>query len=135
MPACSQEPAAPTKLGVFAETPTGFIELATYAEPAQNGNYSFPNLRHSPSSQSIRAFYINRPNLAITNAKVFGVADVRFTIHADRQPPLPIQTACPAPDSYKIKCPNLSRQQAGFGLLKITPPNAAERMYVIKLGD
>ena len=134
--ACSHELAPPTKPGVFAETHTGFIELTTYAEPAQNGNYSFPNLRHSPVIPFIRAFYINLPNLTITNAKVFWVTDVRFTIHEDRHTPLPIQTDCLAPDSYKIKCPSLSLQQAGFGLLKLTLANgAADRMYVIKFSD
>jgi len=134
--ACSNEPAPPTKPGVFAETQTGFIELTTYAEPAPNGSYSFPNLRHGPASSAIRAIYVNLPNLVITKTKVFWVADVRFTIDEDRLTPFPMKTECRATDSYKIKCPDLSFQRAGYGLLKIPMTHGAtNRMYVIQFGD
>ena len=133
--ACSHNAIAPKEPGVFAETSTGLVKLTIYAEPELNNNYRFPNLRHSPASQTIRAFYVNMPGTSITNAKVFWAAEVLFTIHEDRYTPLPIQTECTAPDSYKIQCYTLSQQHAGYGLLKITMPNGAPaRMYVVKLG-
>jgi len=134
--ACSNEPAPPTKPGVFAETKTGFIELTTYAEPAPNGSYSFPNARHGPASSAIRAIYVNLPNLVIAKAKVFWVPEVRFTIDEDRLTPFPIKTERRDADSYKIKCPDLGLQRAGYGLLKIPLTHgAADRMYVIQFGD
>ena len=134
--ACSPNFTPPTTTGVFADTSSGLIELTIFAEPSLDNNYSFPNLRHSPVIPNVRAFYVNLPNISINHAKVFLAAEVRFTIHEDRYTPLEIQTERLDNNSYKIQCPSLSHQQAGFGLLKIPmPPGSTNRMYVIKLAD
>jgi len=57
--ACSRE-LVPQELGVFADTSSGLIKLTTFAEGSPDNDYIFPSLRHSPASQTIRAFYVNR---------------------------------------------------------------------------
>ena len=134
--ACSHDFVPPSDPGVFADTSKGLIEVTTYAEPSTTGNYSFPNLNHSPASPSIRAFYVNMSDISIASAKVFWSGDVRFTIHEDRYSPLETQIECLTTNSYKISCPNLSRQHAGYALLRIKMHRGvADRMYVVKLSD
>ena len=134
--ACSQDFAPPSAPGVFADTSNGLVEITTYAEPTSTGNYSFPNLNHSPASPTIRAFYVNMSDVSIASAKVFWSGDVRFSIHEDRYSPLETQIECLTPNSYKISCPNLSRQHAGYALLRIKMPHGVtDRMYVVKLSD
>ena len=84
----------------------------------------------------VSPIYVNMSDISIASAKVFWSGDVRFTIHEDRYSPLETQIECLTTNSYKISCPNLSRQHAGYALLRIKMHRGvADRMYVVKLSD
>ena len=94
---CSRGP-DPQRIGVFADTNGGIIELAVYGSESTSDSimdgltegFAFPQGHALPIATSVKTIYINLPEAHIEEAKVFFLPnlDVRWHPqgHSDRDP-------------------------------------------------
>ena len=133
---CSHEP-GPEKLGVFAETGTGFVELTSFGE--QNGIQTY-NLETAPPpivGGTVKSYLINLPDVKIANSKVFWTStlDKFFDEKNARIIGSSLESASDN-NRYKISITDGNIPQSGYALLKVGMPlGTPDRMYIVQIGN
>src|SRR5271165_4947643 len=84
---CEKAP-EPQKIGVFASTNRGLLELTTYGEQVSMTRYSFHELHNVPTASKIVSFYVNMPDSKITSSKIFWLAKLDKDFNEGSQTPL-----------------------------------------------
>lgn len=133
---CEKSP-EPQKIGVFASTNRGLLELTVFGEQTGMTSYSMRQLSNLPTAKKIVSFYVNMPDSKITNSKVYWLAklDQDFNERGQAALNLSIENAKTA-GTYRIACTDLEGKNNGYVLLKVGMPlGTPDRMYAIHLAD
>jgi hypothetical protein len=126
----------PQKIGVFASTNHGLMELTTYGE--QNGMTSFElrKLHVVPKAAKVTQFYVNMPDSTITELKIFWVTKLSDEFDEKDQSPLNVSIETGKNNVYRIKCADLMGKTNGFALVKLSMPmGVSDRVYVIQITE
>ena len=132
---CEKSP-EPQKIGVFASTNRGLLELTSYGEQSRYSmaSYNFRKLPEVPTVSKVISFYVNMPDSKITNSKVFWVTGLGKDFDEESQVPLNTSIETTKNNVYRITCADLDGKKGGYILLKVSMPlGTADRMYVIQL--
>jgi hypothetical protein len=132
--ACHRAP-APQKIGVFADTNSGLLELTAYGEQAGRTTYTFRQITGVPNVQRINRFFVNMPDTKITNSKLYWLLDLPARVQETELPPLKIDIESVQGNMYSIVCSELEGKKGGVAVLKIGMPSGTpDRMYPVRLG-
>jgi hypothetical protein len=126
----------PQKIGVFASTNRGLLELTAYGE--QNGmtSYDLRKLQEAPTVAKVARFYVNMPDSKITNSKIFWLTKLDKYFDEKGQPHLNASVEAGKNNVYRITCAELESKKGGYVLLKISMPlGTPDRMYGIQLTE
>ncbi len=124
------------KIGVFASTNHGLMELTAYGK--QNGmtSYDLRKMQNIPTAAKVTRFYVNMPNSAITESKMFWLTKLDKEIDENNLSSLNASIEAGKNNVYQIKCTELDGKKDGYILLKISMPlGAPDRMYAIHLSE
>ena len=124
----------PQKVGVFASTNHGLVELTAYGK--QNGmhSYSLKDLLEIPKAPKLGRFYVNMPDSAITEVKVFWLPRLEKNFDEEGHTPLDATIESGTGKMYLISCATLSDKHEGYALLKVPMPlGVADRAYIVQL--
>jgi hypothetical protein len=126
----------PQKIGVFASTNHGLLELTAYGEQSSMTNYDLSKLHDVPTVAKITSLYVNMPDSKITNSKIFWLTKLDKGFDEKSQPSLNASIEAGKNNVYQIKCAELEGKSGGDILLKISMPlGTPDRMYVIRLSE
>jgi hypothetical protein len=126
----------PQKVGVFASTNHGLVELTVYGEQDGMTSYDLSKLQDAPTVGKVEQFYVNMPDSKITNSKMFWLATPDKKFNEEGKASLNASIEIGKNGVYRIKCADLEGKKAGYILLKISMPlGTADRMYVIRLSE
>ena len=126
----------PQKVGVFASTNHGLLELTTYGKQTGENVYSLNNLPEIPKASKIIRFYVNMPGSTITEVKVFWVTTLDKNFDERNQTPLDASIESGKSSVYLINCAALSDKKSGYVLLKVPMPlGVADRAYVAQVTE
>jgi len=132
--ACRRAP-APQKIGVFADTNSGLLELTAYGEQAGRTTYTFRQITGVPNVQRINRFFVNMPDTKITDSKLYWLLGLPARFEETTQEPLKIDIESMQGNMYSIVCSELEGKKGGVALLKIGMPlGTPDRMYPVRLG-
>ena len=126
----------PQRIGVFASTNRGLLELSSYGEQTGMTSYSLLKLSEVPKASKVEQFYVNMPGSTITELKVFWIT--KFDNEFDEKDRIPLNASIEAGKSnvYRIRCADLAGKKDGYAFLKLPMPlGVADRMYVIRLSE
>ena len=126
----------PQKIGVFASTNHGLLELTAYGEQDGRSSYDLSKLPQTPAVAKITQFYVNMPDSKITNSKIFWLTKLGKEFNENDLPALNASIEAGKNNVYRIKCAELDGKKGGYVLLKISMPlGTADRVYVIHLTE
>ena len=126
----------PQKIGVFAATNRGLLELTPYG--AQNGmsSYDLRKLQEVPAVAKVTQFYVNMPDSKITESKMFWLTKLDKEFDEKGLSSLNASIETGKNNVYRIKCAELAGKKGGYILLKISMPlGTPDRMYAIQLTE
>jgi hypothetical protein len=126
----------PQKIGVFASTNRGLLELTAYGE--QNGmtSYDLRKLQEVPAVAKVARFYVNMPDSKITNSKIFWLTTLDKDFDEKGRPSLSTSIETGKNNVYRITCADLMGKKNGYVLLKVSMPlGTPDRMYIIQLTE
>ena len=130
---CERAP-DPQKIGVFASTNRGLLELTSYGEQHSMTGYDLHKVVDAPKVTRLTSFYVNMPDSKITNSKIFWAPKLNSTFEEKDQPSLDADIETGKNNAYEIKCAAMDRSGDGYIFLKISMPlGTPDRMYVIQL--
>jgi hypothetical protein len=121
-----------SRIGVFASTTHGLLELTTYGKEIGEAVYELPNAQTFPSSTSVRSFYINMPDSTITESKLYWMSSIGKTFNESGQSPLSITLVAKREKLYQVACADLAQKKDGYAILKVSMPlGQPDRIYVV----
>lgn len=124
----------PQKVGVFAATNHGLLELTTYGKQIGENVYSLSSLSEIPKTSKVERFYVNMPGSTITEVKVFWLTTLDKNFDDRNQTPLDASIETGKGNVYRINCAGLSDKKGGYVLLKVPMPlGVADRAYVVQV--
>ncbi len=133
--ACGQEP-EPQKIGVFANTNKGLSEIISYGEQTGMYSYNLAKVSNPPKVSRVRLFYVNMPDIVITNSRLFWVPSLERDFNEVESTPLKINIENMKNNMYKILSPELESKKGGYVVLKIGMPlGTADRMYPVQITE
>lgn len=132
-------------LGVYAQTPTGVLELASYGlaesqDSIMEGTsvvFRFPDTE--PQTARATAFFVNLPTSIIEDSEVYILPDpkaARWFTDKNRKSPTPIaaDTENVGGSIYKVTPRSIPADSTGYLCLFVSmPPGSQGRLYAIKL--
>jgi len=131
--ACHRAP-QPQKIGVFADTNRGLLELTSYGQQTGMRTYGFGQAAGIPEVQRVSLFFVNMPDIKITNSKIFWLSDLPRSFDETTQAPLKIDIESVQGNMYRIVCAELEGKKGAVAVLKIGMPlGTADRMYLIRI--
>jgi len=132
--ACGRAP-DPQKLGVFADTNKGLLELSSYGEETDVGEYNLGKVSPQKISK-INLFYINMPGVEIASSKLFLLSSLEKNFIEEKYTPLKIEMETTKNNIYKIRCPELDGKKVGLAYLKIKMPlGTPDRIYPLQIAE
>jgi DNA-binding beta-propeller fold protein YncE len=145
---CSRGP-DPQRIGVFAETDAGIVELVVYGSETQadsfteglSEGFSYPQGQTVPTATSVKRLYVNLPDARIEESKVYILSDLNARWHLQghtARDPQPLTTQLSKTDRgvYELTSDQLHANGPGYvGLLIKMPLGAPDRLYVVQLSE
>lgn len=126
----------PQKVGVFASTSHGLLELTAYGKQTGENVYSLNNLGEIPKASKIGRFYVNMPGSTITEVKVFWLTKLDKEFDERSQSPLDASIESGKDNVYRVNCSGLGDEKGGYALLKLPMPlGVADRVYLVQIGE
>jgi hypothetical protein len=142
------------RIGVFALTDKGLVELSCYGSQARTNNFNvetygfkFADRSCVPTAHTVNAFFLNLPGANISEAKIFGLPDLDATWLI----PGGMSLSGPAPTDptaltaevenvrgtiFKIYPKHLAEIRSHFIALVVPMPlGTPDRMYAVALSD
>jgi len=133
--ACGREPEH-QKIGVFADTNKGLLEIKSYGEQTGMHSYNLAKVSNPLKVSRVRVFYVNMPDIEITNSELFWVSSLERDFKEVESTPLKIDMENTKNNMYKILCPELKSKKGGYAVLKIGMPlGTADRMYPVQIAE
>jgi hypothetical protein len=133
------------RLGVFAKTSGGLVEVSDFAnqemeDSINQGVSSVYRFANEPQSATPTAFIVNVPEAAISASAVYlldRLEDARWYESKRQKSPQPIKSSIEnVRDAiYKVSISDLPRDATGFVCIYIHMPlGTPDRLYAVKLG-
>lgn len=131
--ACGGTEPDPQKIGVFAETNKGLMELTNYGEQISMSSYNLAKAANPPKVSKVKAFYVNMPDIKISNSKFYWIASLEKPFTENESAALRIDVeSTKSPNMYRLSCPELEDKTGGYLVLKVGMPlGTADRMYPV----
>lgn len=134
--ACTQETPDAKRLGVYADTDHGVIELAVFGEQIEMTSYSVPNLNSVPKAGYVKAFFVNLPDIKVSNCRIYWVDSLADRLHEDKATAEAATIESVEGSMYKLSIPQFSDRTGGYLLFKVGMAfGTADRIYPVKLGE
>jgi hypothetical protein len=122
----------PKRLGIFADTERGLIELTSYGEEIGIDTYRAPKLEF-PNAHEVRALFMNMPDTNISSAQLLWAESLRDSLREGDTSHLSMQTEVVEGSLYRIQIQN-QPNTTGILILKVgMPMGTADRIYPIKI--
>ncbi|HVR11503.1 MAG TPA: hypothetical protein VMW75_25895 [Thermoanaerobaculia bacterium] len=145
---CSRGP-DPHRIGVFAETNAGLVELTVYGSETEadsftqgvTAGFSFPQGQSVPTATSVKRFYVNLPDTRIEEAKIYILRDLNARWHLQghmERDPQPVATRLSKTEGgvYELTSDQLQANGPGYVALWIKMPlGVPDRLYVVQLSE
>lgn len=103
----------PQKIGVFASTNHGLVELTVYGEQEGMTSYDVRKLKQAPTAAKVSQFYVNMPDSQITNSKLFWLTKLDNELNEEGLPPLNASIEVAKGNMYRIKCAQMEEKRMG----------------------
>jgi len=146
---CGGKPPEPSRIGVFADTGS-MVELTSYAKRSSSGDYQAPDQAQVPEAARVNSFYVNMPDVIITESKIVWVGVGAFKMQIDvgafktqidvraidegKLEILETQIEKTSGGVYKVSSAALQSKTGGIvGLKVVLPLGTADRIYWVKL--
>jgi hypothetical protein len=134
--ACTQATPDAKKLGVYAGTNHGVIDLNIFGEQTGMTSYSVPDLNAVPKAANVKAFFVNLPDIKVSNCRIYWVDSLAGTFREDKATAEPTTTESVEGSMYKLSSPQLSDRTGGYLLFKVGMElGTSDRIYPVKLGE
>ena len=126
----------PQRIGVFAFTNRGLLELSSYGEQTGMTSYDTRKLLNVPTVAKIVRFYVNMPGSTITEVKMYWLEQLGNEFDEKGRLPLNATIEAEKDNLYRIRCADLEGRREGYALLKLPMPlGTASRIYMIHLAE
>ena len=128
---CQKAP-DPKRLGIFADTDDGLIELTSFGEQTGRDHYKAPE-NEFPSVHEVRNLFINMPDANISNSQLLWTENLLEEFTEREASSLGMETEIVEGSMYKIRIFN-QLDKTGVLILKVgMPMGTADRIYPLRI--